>query len=622
MEGTRKLAGLSLASLGVVYGDIGTSPLYAFRECFVGEEGLQATPANVLGVLSLIVWSLILVISIKYLVFILKADNDGEGGILALMELVQRTVKGRQRKFILIIGLFGAALLYGDGTITPAISVLSAIEGLNVATPVFSSYVIPITIVILVGLFSIQRLGTGKVGRLFGPLMLVWFSVLAVGGLYGIIREPGVLAAVSPHHAIAFFVDHGLGGLAILGIVFLVVTGGEALYADIGHFGKAPMRLGWYLVALPGLLLNYLGQGALLLSSKTEITNPFYQLTPEWSLYPMVVLSTVATVIASQAIISGIFSLTYQGMHLGYLPRIEIRHTSHEQRGQIYVPLVNWVLMAATIGLVIGFRESGNLAGAYGVAIAMTMVITTVLFAYAGHKVLEWPLWTVALLTFGFLLVDLPFLAANMAKFLDGGWFPLVVAGGIYLFINIWRRGYASERRKSRNQDLTIRDFLARIGGGGTYRRVPGQAVYLAGNARGTPQVLERNIRFNRGLHDKVVIYTAVNIKAPRAKAGQHLKVKRLRDDLIRVVSYNGYMEAADVQRDLAEANETNQLGLDLDKVVYFVGNKIHQVNKSYGLSGWESWLYTIMARNEMRATRYFNLPREQVMEIGTRIDI
>ncbi|HKJ02137.1 MAG TPA: KUP/HAK/KT family potassium transporter, partial [Longimicrobiales bacterium] len=405
---------LSVGALGVVFGDIGTSPLYAVRECFFGPYGVDASRANVLGVLSLITWSLILVISIKYLAFVLRADNDGEGGILALMELVRKPSSGRLQRWALGVGLFGAALLYGDGMITPAISVLSAMEGLEVATPAFASYVVPLTIGILLVLFALQRMGTGGVGRIFGPIMLLWFAVLAVSGLVAVVRQPFILTAVDPRHGLGFLTRHGATGLTILGVVFLVVTGGEALYADIGHFGKAPIRLAWFSVAFPCLLLNYFGQGSVILSYPGQISNPFYQMVPGWAIYPMVVLAAVATIIASQAIISGVFSLTFQGMKLGYLPFLNVRHTSAARRGRIYVPVANWVLLVATVGLVVGFRRSGNLAAAYGVAIATTMVVTSVLFFFAMRMSFGWPLWVSGAVTAVFLVGDTAFFLANI----------------------------------------------------------------------------------------------------------------------------------------------------------------------------------------------------------------
>ncbi len=618
----KRFALLTLTALGVVYGDIGTSPLYALRECFYGRYGMEISPANVLGVLSLMAWALILVIAIKYLVFVLRADHDGEGGILALMELVKRPARGWLQKVILVVGLFGAALLYGDGMITPAISVLSAVEGLNVATPVLKPYVIPITIAILIGLFGMQRFGTQGVGKLFGPVMLLWFVVLAISGMAAVSEQPAVLAAFNPYHAVHFFLHNGAVGFLILGIVFLVVTGGEALYADIGHFGVAPIRLGWYGLAFPALLLNYFGQGAVILARGGEISNPFYEMMPPWALYPMVVLATCATVIASQAIISGAFSLTFQGFQLGYLPRLKIQHTSGEHRGQIYIPFVNWTLLAATVGLVLGFQHSGHLASAYGVAITTTMVITTLLFFVAMRKIFEWPRWVALGLTAVFLFVDLAFFAANLRKFFDGGWFPLLVAAVVFLLMATWRRGFATEHRKSRTRLLPVRQFLVDIGGGGQYRRVPGQAVYLTSNSRGTPHSLRHNLKHNRALHDTLVIFTARFVKAPRVPAARHLRVRQLRADITRVIAYYGFMETADVPADLAELNRRSDLKLDLERVTYFVGGEILLAEPNHGMGRWRSALYAWMARNETQATRFFKLPSAQVFEIGAQIQV
>jgi KUP system potassium uptake protein len=612
----------TLTALGVVFGDIGTSPLYAMRLCFTGRYAAAASAENIRGVLSLITWSLILVISVKYLVFVLRADNGGEGGILALMVLALRAARGRWRKCILPLGLFGAALLYGDGMITPAISVLSAIEGIRIATPVFESFVVPVTIGVLAILFFSQRLGTSGVGRLFGPVMLVWFAALGVGGAAAITRHPAVLMALSPLPGAILLLHHGLAGLIVLGVVFLAVTGGEALYADIGHFGPRPIRLGWYAIVLPALLLNYFGQGAFLLAHTGARDRPFYQMLPAWSLYPMVVLATLATVIASQAIISGAFSLTFQGFQLGYLPRLDTRHTSANRRGQIYVPAVNWILLAATVGLVVGFRRSENLGSAYGVAIATTMVITSLLFFVALRRVFSWPRWAAGSLTLLFLMVDLTFFAANMWKFADGGWFPLLVAALVFLLMTTWRRGFVSEHRKSRNRTLTVREFLRDIGGGGRYRRVPGQAVYLTGNARGTPHSLRRNLRHNRVLHASVVLYTAKVGKSPRVPDGKRLMVVRLRDDISRVIAAYGYMETPDVPRDLAEASRRHGLSLDLGRVTYFVGGETLLADRRGGMGLWRASLYALMARNEMQPTHYFNLPPAQVFEIGTQIEV
>lgn len=617
----KQTAALSLAALGVVYGDIGTSPLYAVRACFSHKLGLEVGAPQVLGVLSLITWSLILVISIKYLLFILRADNDGEGGILALMELARQKTRGRSRKAVLVMGIFGAALLYGDGIITPAISVLSAIEGLQVATPHLTVFVIPITAGVLCLLFFIQKLGTGGVGKLFGPVMLIWFTVLAVTGVISILRHPGVLAAINPVFAVEFLTQNGFLGFRVLGIVFLVVTGGEALYADLGHFGKSPIRLSWYTFVLPALLLNYMGQGALLLEDP-GVFHPFYQLVPASLLYPVVALATVATVIASQAIISGVFSLTYQAIHLGYFPWLQVRHTSAEQRGQIYIAKVNWILLAATLGIVFAFRESGNLAAAYGAAITTTMLITTLIFYVVSREIFRWPRTGSLILIGLFLVVDLAFFAANMRKLPSGGWFPLLVAALIYVIMNTWRSGYAITHREIRNRIQPVREFLVEIGGGGKYRRVPGQAVYLAENPRGTPFVLRHNLRHNRALHRMVVIYTARFLKRPRAPRENRLEVIRLRPDIVRVVARYGFMETPDAPRDLEEANRVSDLGLDLEKITYIVGDNIPHPEEGVGLPGWRGWIYALLSRNRMRGSVRFNLPPGQVLDIGAEVRV
>lgn len=620
-DSPRKLAPLTLAALGVVYGDIGTSPLYAVRECFYSEYGVAPTEANVLGVLSLVFWSLILVISVKYLVFVLRADHYGEGGILALMELVRRPLRGRTRTAVMALGLFGAALLYGDGMITPAISVLSAIEGLEVATPVFQPYVVPITIGILGALFAVQRLGTGGVGIVFGPVMLVWFACIGLAGVPGILENPAVFSALNPWHAAAFFRDNGAHALVILGIVFLVVTGGEALYADLGHFGRAPIRLGWYIVVLPGLLLNYFGQGALILREGDALVNPFYQLVPGWALYPMVALATLATIIASQAIISGAFSLTFQGQNLGYLPTVKVVHTSWRHRGQIYVPAVNWLLLVAAVALVAGFQRSGNLAAAYGIAISATMLVTTILLYFAERRIFRWALPLSLAATVLFIIPDTAYFVANAGKFMDGGWLPIGVAGAVYLVMATWRRGRATEQRHMRNQATPVREFLAALGGG-YYRRVPGQAVYLAANERGTPHGLIHNLNHNRALHRLVVIYTAKTLRRPRVQRPERLKVTRLRDDIYRVVAYYGYMEEPKPRDDLEQANAEHDIGLDTAEATYFLEEETEYPARRTGMAWWRSWLYVLIRRNTRRTTLYFDLPPEQVFEVGVRMRI
>jgi len=546
------LALLSLTALGIVYGDIGTSPLYAVRESFLPSHGLAVTPANVLGVLSLIFWSLIVVISIKYLVFVLRADNRGEGGILALAALC--TPMGiRQRggrRGLIMLGLFGTALLYGDGAITPAISVLSAVEGLEVATPFFEPYIIPITIVILVLLFAAQRQGTARVGRVFGPVTLLWFATLAVLGIRQILQEPGVLAAASPVHGFSFFVENGWRGFVVLGSVFLVVTGGEALYADMGHFGRRPIRVAWFVVVLPALLLNYFGQGALLIHSPTAAENPFYRMAPSWALYPVVGIATAATVIASQALISGAFSLTMQAVQLGYLPRVAIDHTSAREFGQIYIPGVNWALMVACIGLVLGFRSSSNLAAAYGVAVTTTMVITAVLLFVVARERWRWSLPLAALMAGFFLAIDVAFWAANLIKIPHGGWFPLVVGAVIFGLMTTWQRGRGilTDRIGAGllPAELFLRDIEAKAP-----PRVPGTAVFMYSNPAATPPALH-NLKHNKVLHERVVFLAVETGEAPHVEAENRARIEDLGVGFYRVRLSYGFMDEPNVPAALA----------------------------------------------------------------------
>jgi KUP system potassium uptake protein len=473
----RYLVVLSLSALGVVYGDIGTSPLYALRECFHLKHGVAATPENVIGILSLICWSLIIVISLKYLVFVMRADNRGEGGILALMSLARtRESQSTRRAILIALGLFGSALLYGDGMITPAISVLSAIEGLEVATPVFGPYVVIITVVVLIILFAVQRAGTARVGAMFGPVMMVWFAVISILGIRWIVTEPRVLLAILPNHAVHFFVINRMQGFLVLGAVFLAVTGGEALYADMGHFGARPIRLAWFVVVFPALLLNYFGQGALLLQSKEAVANPFFHMAPDWAKYPLVVLATVAAVIASQAVISGAFSLTRQAVQLGYVPRIQIRHTSAREIGQIYIPSINWLLMIAAIGLVLAFKESSALAAAYGVAVTATMGITTALLAIVERERWNWSMIAILSLTIPVLLIDLAFFGANIVKVEEGGWFPLAIGGVVFTAMTTWARGRQILAERLKETTLSTDDLLRDLAGG-RIPRVPGTAI-------------------------------------------------------------------------------------------------------------------------------------------------
>ena len=619
----RYLGLLSLTALGVVYGDIGTSPLYALRECFHGPHAIAATPANVLGVLSLIFWSLAFVISLKYLAVVLRADNRGEGGILALMALIQRgrVVRGtRSRWLVPMLGLFGAALLYGDGAITPAISVLSATEGLQVATPVFEPYVLPLTVLILVALFFIQQRGTARVGAVFGPVMVVWFFVLAGLGLAHISNAPGVLVAISPSHAAEFFARNRDRGFLVLGSVFLVVTGGEALYADMGHFGRRPIRLAWFGFVLPALLLNYFGQGALLLSAPQAAVNPFYRMAPGWALYPLIVLATAATIIASQAVISGAFSLARQAVQLGFSPRIQVEHTSSAEIGQIYVPTVNWALMLCTVGLVLGFRSSSAMAGAYGVAVTSTMVITTVLLYILSREVWGWGRpWAVTLTTF-FLTFDLAFFGANALKIPQGGWVPLMIAGGALLLMSTWKRGreilVQRLREKSVPFDLLLGDLIAE-----PPIRVPGSAVFLTGAPDGTPPALVHNLAHNKVLHDQVVLLTMVTDEIPHVPTRERVQVASLGHGFYRVTARYGFMQDPDVLEVLADCR-AGGLNLRLAATTFFLGRETLIPTDRPGMARWRANIFSFMSRNALRATAFFRLPPDQVFEVGAQVEL
>ncbi len=616
----RYLLTLCLASAGIVYGDIGTSPLYALRECFRGEHAVPATHDNILGVVSLILWSLTLVISIKYLAYVMRADNKGEGGILALMALAQSQERGGRhvRRVVLLLGLFGAALLYGDGMITPAISVLSAVEGLRIAAPSLSSYVEPITIAILIGLFWIQRRGTARVGAIFGPVMLLWFSMLAVLGVGYIARRPDVLVGLSPGYGAAFLIRHKLHGLLVLGAVFLVVTGGEALYADMGHFGPRPIRLTWFGLVLPALVINYFGQGALLLESPAAAENPFYRMVPSWALYPMVALATLATVIASQAVISGAYSLTRQAMMLGFLPRLRLRHTSAREIGQIYAPSTNWVLMFATIGLVLGFRSSSNLAAAYGVAVTTTMVITTLLAWIVARRLWGWSVWAASGATLLFLVPDLAFFSANLVKIEQGGWFPLLVAMGVFTLMTTWQRGRSLLGERIRANIVPLVDLyeLIRVE---RPARVPGTAVFMTSNAEGTPPALMHNFRHNRVLHEQNVLLTIVTEEVSRVSPGERLTVQQLEEGFLRVVARYGFMEEADIPALLAGDAIP---GCAAPHTTFFLGRETLLAAGGAGMSRWRESLFAVMSRNAQRATAFYNIPPDQVMEIGAQIEL
>ena len=615
----RRLWTLTLGALGVVYGDIGTSPLYALRECFHGEYAVAVTPENVLGVLSLVLWSLILVISVKYLGFVLRADNRGEGGILALVALVVPRYAPRNTAWLALIGLFGAALLYGDGMLTPAISVLSAVEGIEVVTPGLAPLVIPTTVTILIGLFLIQKHGTGRVGALFGPVVIAWFVTIAALGVRGITDHPAVLQAISPHHAANFFAHNGWHGFGVLAAVFLVVTGGEALYADMGHFGPRPIRLGWFALALPALILNYFGQGALLLTDPESASNPFYRLAPEWAMVPLVALATAATVIASQALISGAFSLTHQAIQLGYAPRLAISHTSAEERGQIYLGPVNWMLAIACCGLVIGFGSSSNLAAAYGMSVTANMAITTVLLCVVASRRWGWR-WPAFALGAVFLPIDLAFFGSNLLKIFHGGWFSLVVAALVFTVLSTWKRGRNVLRERLEEASLPLDLFLPDLETS-TLPRVPGTAVFLTGDPAGTPPALLHNIKHNKVVHERTILLTILTEDVPYTAESERLTVKALDQGFCRIVARYGFMEIPNVPA-LLEKVRSEKFPIDLPQVSYFLGREQLIPSGGSGMGRWREGLFAYLSRNAQSANTYFRVPPNRVVELGAQVEL
>ena len=621
MGSHRRLLPITLTAIGVVYGDIGTSPLYALRECFFGSHSVPATGENVLGVLSLIIYSLVLVISIKYIAIVMRADNQGEGGILALTALLPPASSGtRGLPLLVALGIFGAALLYGDGMITPAITVLGAVEGLKVATPLFEPYVVPAAVAILIAVFAIQRHGTHRVGRLFGPIMVAWFIVIAVLGVASTAQHPIVLTAVDPRHAVYFFREHGWHGFAVLGAVFLVVTGGEALYADMGHFGKRPIRFAWFALVLPALLLNYFGQGALLIANPAAAEQPFFLLAPDWALLPLVGLATAAAVIASQALISGAFSLTQQAIQLGYCPRLDIEHTSHHEMGQVYVPQVNWALMVSTIVIVIGFGSSSALAAAYGIAVTLTMVITAVLLQVVATERWGWPPIVASAVTGVFLIIDLAFFGANVLKIAHGGWLPLVIGWLIFTFMTTWKTGRQIVAARLTARALPIEEFLATVEETRP-TRVPGTAVFMTAQPHGTPPALAHNLRYNKVLHQHVVTLMVTTQPVPHVPPNEQVAVKPLGHGVFDVVVRYGFMEDPNVPDAITRAVER---GLELDDtdVTYFLGRETLIVTKAPGMAAWRERLFVLMARNAVRATSFFRLPPERVVELGVQVEI
>ena len=616
----------TLGALGVVYGDIGTSPLYALKEAAkAAAHGGELPDGAIFGIVSLILWALILIISAKYALLILRADNRGEGGIVALLALLsaRNARPGTWRAKLLIVGLVGAALLYGDGAITPAISVLSAVEGLKVDAPSLSPLVVPLTVVILIGLFAIQSRGAGFIGNIFGPVMLGWFLVIGVLGVHGIAKSPGVLVAVSPLYAFEFLIHQDFHiSFAIIGAAFLAVTGGEAMYADMGHFGRVPIRLAWFAIALPGLVLNYFGQAALLVTDPSAIEHPFYQLAPDWLHYPLVAFATLATVIASQAIISGAFSLTQQAVQLGFLPRMHIAHTASHEIGQIYVPLVNWMLAAATLGAVIGFGTSDALAGAYGIAVSLLMAITTLLAALVA---IQWgypPIIVIAVNGF-FFTIDCIFFAANLAKLFEGGWFPLVLAGIVAFLMLTWRSGVklverARGKLRQPEEDL-IETAISRCSS-----RLPGTAVFLASTPNGVPLALTQFVKHNHVLHQRVLLVTVLIEEAPRIADEDRVKVTQVVEGITRVLLRFGFMQYPTIAEGLNLACEQGKLtGIDLAEVTYYIGREtIIPSEEIPGMWLWRETLFAFLQRNAERTAAFFGVPTGQVVEFGTEIEI
>jgi KUP system potassium uptake protein len=622
-RGRRQSAALALLALGVVYGDIGTSPLYAMRECFGGAHAVTPTHDHVLGVLSLIFWALIIIVSIKYLVFVLRADNHGEGGILALTALATpiKPTGRSERAWLIYLGIFGAALLYGDGVITPSISVLGAVEGLSVATPGLQPFVVPITIVILIALFWFQSSGTAGVGRVFGPVMLVWFAVLATLGIIQIVEYPAVFAAINPLYAVRFFAETGTAGYLVMGSVFLVVTGGEALYADMGHFGTTPIRIDWFTIVLPCLLLNYFGQGALLLEHPEAAVNPFFLLAPTWAIYPLIVLAVAAAAIAAQAVISGAYSLTMQAVQLGFSPRIRIDHTSHKAYGQIYIGGINWMLMVGCILTVLAFGTSSDMAAAYGVAVTTTMVITTLLFYVVAHERWRWPAWQAGTLTAIFLVIDGAFFGANIIKVGQGGWLPLVIAGAIFTLMITWKRGRSilSERIQAEAQPL---DHFLKALESMRIARVPGTAIFMSGSASKAPPALMHNLEHNKVLHQLVIFVTVKTEQVPHVDDDKRLVVEHFGEGMYRVKAHYGFMEEPNIPKVLEAAAGRQLPRIDPDDITYFLGRETIISTSRRGMARWREKLFALMARNATTATAYFGIPPGRVVELGEQIEL
>jgi KUP system potassium uptake protein len=614
--------GLLIAAVGVVYGDIGTSPLYTLKEVFAGHYGVQANHDGVLGVLSLIFWSLIWVVSIKYVLFILRADNQGEGGIMALTALARRAAAPypKMSRVLVLLGLFGAALFYGDSMITPAISVLSAVEGLQLAFDGIEHWVVPLSVVVLVGLFLIQKHGTARIGILFGPVMVLWFMVLGALGIYGILQRPEVLQALNPAWAVQFFVVHPGIGVAILGAVVLALTGAEALYADMGHFGRKPIARAWFILVLPGLVLNYFGQGALILGNPEAVRNPFYLLAPGWALLPMVALSTLATIIASQAVISGAFSLTRQAIQLGYVPRMFIQHTSSQEQGQIYIGMVNWALMVGVVLLVIGFESSSALAAAYGVAVTGTMLITTVLSSAVALLLWKTPRWLAIPMLLGFLMVDSLYFAANASKIFQGGAFPVIAGIALFILMTTWKRGRKIIVERLDETSLPLPLFISSIRSQPPHR-VQGTAVFLTARADAVPHALLHNLLHNQVLHEQVVLLTVVSEDRPRVAADQRFEVESYGEGFFRVSLHFGFIEEPDVPLALSLCH-LKELDFSPMRTTYFLSRETVVPTKRIGMARWREGLFAFLLKNANSNLKYFKLPLNRVIELGTQVEM
>jgi len=613
---------LMLGAVGVVYGDIGTSPLYTIREVFGGHHGLPMTPDNVYGLLSLVFWALVIVVTLKYVLLIMRADNRGEGGILALTALVARAVEGRSRLrwWLVGFGIFGAAMFFGDAMITPAISVLSAVEGLEVMAPALHPFIVPVTVVIMVALFSIQKHGTGRVGLLFGPVMALWFVVLAVLGLWRVVENPTVLAALLPLHAFHFVVDHPYATFLALGAVVLAVTGTEALYADMGHFGARPIRLAWLWFVGPALVLNYFGQGALLLAHPEAVKNPFYLLAPSWGLLPLVVLATCATVIASQAVISGAFSLARQAVQMGYCPRLAIRHTSEKEIGQIYITFINWTLFVAVILLVVGFRSSSNLAGAYGIAVTLAMLIDSVLIFFVMRLLWKWPLAAALAISIPLALIDFAFLASNSLKIPEGGWFPLLIGAVVFTLLTTWKRGRMVLMSRLAEDAMPLDLFVQSIEAAPP-TRVPGTSVFLTSTPDRVPHALLHNLKHNKVLHERVVFLTVVTRDVPFVGEDERFDISPLGADFYAMRAYYGFKDDPDVPSLLERCGDKG-FAFDMMDTSFFVSRETLIPTKMPGMALWRERLFASMSKNAVKASDFFHVPTNRVVELGTQVEL